>query len=190
MRTSRIWRLYVEGDRYCGFIPHDLRFFRDRFRCQPLADSWHAPPATVHHPSKPAPDFAIWTAAAPVISEDVVAAIEPLVSGEVEFLRFRKMKQVQYYALNVLRCENCLDVARSTLAPLDERFFFDPRALDTEALIFKVPDRWNEIFVTDAFGRMLAEHGFSGAALAYPEEPIFPFVRAGKSANRYPGITP
>jgi hypothetical protein len=142
MADARIWKLHAGGsNKYCSFIPHNLRFFASRFDCEPLADYWEIPPAELSGRSKPAADFVIWMARAPAVSERARDLIVELAREDVEFLPFHEIKKQRYFVMNVLRCEDYLDVGKSEFTDFHERFIFKsnlPRVLPP---IFKCPGR-------------------------------------------------
>lgn len=183
-----IWKLHERANEYCSFIPHDLRFFNDKFQCKPLSDDWEVPLAEVDGQSKPLADFVSWMSMAPVVSERARELIEDLVGNDVEFLRFHKLKNKPYFVMNVLRCEDYLDRIKSDLSEFRQRFIFKadlPRSLPP---IFKCPDRWSEIFVTAEFAELLVTNKLRGAALADPSEMTMPLILANAEINRYPGL--
>lgn len=188
--TDQIWKLHVTATRYASFIPHDLTYFHGKFQCNKLADGWIAPPAEILGRSKKLPDFALWMSMAPAVSERAAELITELAGEDVEFLPFHEIKSKRYLIMNVLRCENYLDMDRSDFTQFEERFIFRadiPKAIPP---IFKCKNRWSEIFVSSAFGEMLIRNSLRGAALANPEEATMPLILEGESANRFPGLQP
>lgn len=188
MSEMRVWKLHVDGNKYCSFVPHDLRYFESRFICQPLADHWDAPAVGVSGRSKPAGDFAVWMARSPVVSEQARDLIADLAGGDVELLPFHTVKSKRYFVLNVLRCEDYLDMPRCDFTVCYERFVFRPNLPVSLPPIFKCPGRWGEIFITGRFAEMLVKNNLRGVALADPAESTMPLILAKAEINRYPGL--
>lgn len=187
MGSLRIWKLHVR-DNYCGFIPHDLRFFYDRFRCQSLAESWERPPATIDGKSKPLPDFAGWVTSAPLVSERAADLINDLAADDVELLPFHPLKGKPYWVMNVLRCEDFIDGNRSNFEIANERFIFREELPSQLPPIFKCPEWMGDVFVSKQFAEMIVANKLRGAALADPGEPTFPLILSRSEINRYPGV--
>lgn len=187
---GRIWKLDECANKYCSFIPHDLGFFYGRFQCVSMADDWVAPRAELLGRSKPLGDFVSWIGRAPVVSKRARDLIEDLVADDVEFLRFHTLKGKPHFVMNVLRCEDYLDIEKSDLTVCGERFIFRSDLPKVLPPIFKCPERWGEIFVSSAFAQMMVTNKLRGAALADPGEPTFPLVLANADVNRYPGLLP
>lgn len=181
----RIWRLFIDADRYISFIPHDLHYFTDRFCCRSLINGWEPPPVTINGRSKPLADFVSWMNRAPIVSERTMKLIENLVGSDVEFLPFHKLKNKGYYAMNVLRCEDLIDYEKSVLDPLLERIYFIENLPDVLPPIFKCGDKFGDIFVTFPFIDMMLNNKMTGAKLAYPEENIVKLILAGAEIDRY-----
>jgi hypothetical protein len=190
VKDSEVWLLHLEADSYRSFIPHDLSFFEKRFECKPLRGSWEIPPANVLGRSKPAKDFISWMNKAPVVSQRTRELVHNLVDEDVEFLPFHELDGKPYSVMNVLRCEDYLDMERSDLTQFRERFVFGGKLPDRIPPIFKCPGQWNYVFVTSAFGELMVTHKLRGAALADPTEPLMPLILAKRSINRYPGLIP
>ncbi len=140
--------------------------------------------------SKPAGDFVSWMAMAPVVSERARDLIEDLAGPDVEFLPFHRLKRRPYFAMNVLRCEDYLDMKKSDFTEFQERFIFGPSLPKPPPPIFKCPERWGEIFVSSEFAEMMVTNRLRGAELADPAEPTMPLVLAKADINRYPGLVP
>src|SRR5437764_9995648 len=89
---SSIWRLHILANDYRSFIPHDLRWFADKFRCRPLGNGWTMPPAEVCGVSKPLGDFISWGLTDVfIVGERARAEIERLDRAAIEFLPFHKL---------------------------------------------------------------------------------------------------
>lgn len=198
---SNVWRLILGGRKYLGLIPHDLNYFNSHFNGSPMRLDWPPPPVEIHGKSKKVPDFVSWMTSAPVVSEKAKSVLSPVIGESVQFLPFIKIKNKQFYALNVLAVKaNVLDLERSeilfssceprkilslhtTIFSEDCRHNFPP--------IFKVSeaeDILGDIFVTDKFAEIIVQHQLTGAALADPNTPILPLVLAQKSVNAVPGV--
>ena len=185
-----VWRLHLEANKYRSFLPDDLRFFRNRFQCKALGDQWKIPPVKLDGLSKPLGDFMSWMTMAPTVSERAMIAIKTVASSDLEFLPFHKIDDVQYFVMNVLRCEECVDYEKSDLSLFSERIFFQSDIVEGLPPIFKCPSLWGEIFVTAKFGEMMVANGLRGAALANPSEPALPLILRNAELNCYPGLHP
>jgi hypothetical protein len=186
----RIWKLHIEADKYTGFQPSDLRYFVGRFECKPLNKNWEPQPAAIVGRSKPLADFASWATGAPTVSERSRSLISELAGSDVEFLSFHMMKNIRYYVLNVLRCENYLDLRRSKLDTISSIYTFKKGIPQRLPPIFKCKGELDEVFVSSEFAEMMVANRLRGASLADPAEPTFPLILRKAEINRYPGLTP
>ncbi len=104
-----------------------------------------------------------------------------------EFLPLIRVKGGELFAVSVLNVHDCLDRARSTLVmdPLVPhqvvnvmRAVFDATKLPDDVLMFKVPEDYSWVFVSDAFLKLVEDNGLSGAlvtdASASPFSICFP----------------
>ena len=129
-------------------------------------------------------------ARSPVVSARARSLIENLVGRDVEFLPFHELKKKPYFVMNVLRCEDYLDMEKSDFAVFQESFKFKADLPSVLPPVFKCPGRWAEIFVTAEFAEMLVTNKLRGAELADPAEPTMPLILAKAAINRYPGVIP
>jgi hypothetical protein len=190
VKDGGIWRLHLEANRYRSFIPHDLSFFEKRFECKRLQGSWEIPPAKVLGRSKPAKDFISWMEKAPVVSLRTRELVHNLVGEDVEFLPFHELDEKPYFVMNVLECQDYLDMEESDFKQFRERFVFRHNLPERIPPIFKCPGQWASIFVTSAIGELMVAHKLRGAGLADPAEPLMPLILAKRPTNRYPGLIP
>ena len=186
----KIWQLFATAESYCYLVPHDLRFFRNRFVCNAMAEEWEIPPLQLANKSKPLADFVSWMASAPVVSERAAVAIGDIVTDDVEFLPFHRIKGHRLWVINVLRCEDGLDTKRSSFEPFQERYIFKDGFAEIAPPIFKCNRHLDVVFVNSAFGAMLVDRGLKGAALADPAEPIMPLILSRSAISKFPGLTP
>jgi hypothetical protein len=125
---------------------------------------------------------------APLVSERARDCISSIAGAGVEFLEFHKVKSHATFVMNVLACEDVLDLQRSSLEVFMERYVFREDLQDSLPPIFKCPGLWGQIFVTSSFGAMLVENALRGVALKDPEERTMPLILKKARINRFPGL--
>ena len=127
---------------------------------------------------------------APVLSEKAVLSLSNLVGSDVEFLSFHNLSDRRYFVMNVLQCEDYLDLDRSDLTPLMESYVLKKNIPDDLPPIFKCKGQRGTIFVTSPFAEVMANNDLRGASLADPAQRIVEAVLAGRVINRYPRVQP
>ncbi len=129
-----------------------------------------------------------------MVSDRVRITLDHLCDGDLEFLPVQKLMGREYFAVNVLRMEDVLDLERCDLTLVDNKiasirtfaFHIDlPRSLPP---IFKTPQATGDIFVTDQFKNTVLRNGFTGLALADPASDNFAKTVRGMALNVVSGI--
>lgn len=156
------YEIFPESARRFAFIPDDLRYFHNRFVCEPMAHTWEIPPAKPEGKSYKAADFVSWMLCAPVISTRAKHALEGVFAGLVEFLPFHAIRGDPYFAVNVLNT-------------------------DPQAPIHK-PDPQSVPLVDESVGAIIRDCKLSGVALADPQKDIMRRVVRGESLQDFPGL--
>ena len=194
--SSKTWLLYLGGKKKLSLIPHDLDYFKTHFVGQPMKHDWQPPPVTIHGKSLRLCDFVVWMAKAPVCSEKAKLSLEPVIGSFVEFLLLTELRGKPYYAMNVLKIVDCLDVARSEI----DYFDHDPKrisAINTFAFlpdrvenvpIFRVPQPTSRVFVTQKFADVVVANKLVGASFADPSINCWDYVFGKREPNTVPGV--
>ena len=189
-RAMRIWKLEIACDNYQSFLPIDYTFYTERFDCRHMAQTWKLPSVEILGKSKKLADFVSWVPSAPIVSERAKSCISELVGNDVEFLPFHGLKGKPYYAMNVLRCEDYLDLNKIDTTSYTHKFFFRRNIPNILPLIFKCPGFRHQIFVTKPFADMMVVQQLRGAELADPARSYLYDYMARRETNCYPGINP
>lgn len=195
MKTD-VWIFRSADSRNLALIPHNLDYFQTRFVCKPMKHDWEPPPVTIDGKSHRLRDFVSWMAKAPVVSERAKDAMENLLGPNVEFLPLIELRGKQYFAINVLKLVDCLDIANSEIVygATDprrimniKRYALLPDRIE-DVPIFKVPDYRSAVFVTKPFVDLVIKAKLTGAKFADPTANPWQAILHGKSCNTVPGV--
>ena len=191
----KIWELQATGNSNLGVAPGDLRYFHDHFVGAPMSSKWELPPLEILGKTKKLRDFVSWIAQAPLVSLKAKSLIEELCGDDVEFLRFHDLNGKPYFAMNVLRVEDYVDLRKCETTNYNSGELIDivtygfredlPGFLPT---IFKEPLCLNTIFVTEAFAAMAVNSSLTGLALADPSVRQLSLAIHDVDSNVVPGI--
>lgn len=176
--THKIYKLVAD----CNddvVIRTNLEYFRNNFIGLPMHNHWVPPTLRIVGKSKRNRDFISWMLTAPVISERGKEALQLIIAPYVEFLPLIKLKNVQYFALNVTCLIECLDKARSDIlyAPnneiqsIDKYYFIEDKI--EQVPIFKVKEWPNDVFVTEPFIDQVHKFNLQGAEFVDPSKDPF-----------------
>jgi hypothetical protein len=184
-----------------SLAPNDLKFFRSHVIGQPISH-WSVPPLRVTGKSKKLGDFVSWMLTAPVISSRGRSALEPILSGLVEFLPLIELKGKEFFAMNVIALEtNVLDTAKSEFLfgrhePKEPYLLRRASFLPNTNLpaIFKVSFRpksepFPNVFVTTPFAEVVVKEHLTGALLTDPAANRLKQILEGAPRNVVPGVT-
>lgn len=194
--SPTIWLLRAGGKRNLSLIPNSLEYFQTHFRKEPMASDWTPPSFDILGKSKKLRDFVGLMISAPVVSDRVRRILEPLCDGDVEFLPLQEIMGKRYFAMNVLRVEDVLDLARCEFTSIAttkqiisiQKFAFRAELSSSLPPIFKTPQDTGDIFVTESFVDVALANRFTGLALANPVQNNFAKILRGESLNAVPGI--
>lgn len=151
----------------------------DEFTGRSMANTWEAPKELkIRNKSFRNPDFLSFDLCAPAVSQKAKDALEPLIGQDCEFLPLVNIKKKQYYALNVLKVIDCLDLHKSDIQyrhsdPTQivnvHRYVFDERKIPQGTVIFKIPqDRACWAFVRVPFINCVMRKYLTGAQFYDP----------------------
>lgn len=141
----------------------------------PVGDRWMPVGIRIARPKRaaaaPLPDFLGVTPFVPAFGERAVEALRDLLEANGELLPLR-CEQGDYYAFNVTRLVEALDVERSAFRRFPdgriqeiERHVFMPERIRPFP-IFKLPhQRRSSVYVTDEFARRAAAAALTGMSL-------------------------
>lgn len=170
-----------------------LKYFEDRFVCEPMRDNWCPPVLSVSNTSKKPKDFVGFDLRAPVVSAKGMERLQSIIGQLVEFLPLIDIKNTMYYAINVLALSDCLDYEKSDILysrddpdrilMISEFHFIAERIPDWP--IFKVLPS-SEVFVRRSFVDCVIENGLTNAVFSDPAiDAIGPLSR-GEDINVVP----
>lgn len=163
---------YDEMDYWDDYLAH---YFNGR----PLSKDWKMPKYELGAPERPLHDFVHGEIVAPFVSERAKKVLEPLVGNAVQFWPIGKIKDQDYYILNVIHVINCLDLDQSKISYASDvpgkvlgisKAIFEPAKIPQDAVIFKVPQETGTIYVTDAFVDCVRKHRLTGVGFEYPHD--------------------
>jgi hypothetical protein len=195
--AMEIWRLWVGGEKNLGLIPHDLTYFATHFTGDELPADWQPPPVKIQGKSKRLRDFVSWMVAAPVVSAKARDALAPIVANDVQFLRFHRIRDREYFAMNVVCKMNILDRERSELTFADEdrtrildikSAHFSPNAEHSLPAVFKLHGGSGDIFVTRPFVDVVLANKLTGVSFGDPKQNIFRAIVRREAINIVPGV--
>lgn len=151
-----------------------LAYFQTHFSGTSMRRDWTAPMVEVCAPKSRAKDFVSWLLSAPVVSSRAREVLEPLIESDVEFLPLLALRGEQYWAVNVTRVVDCLDLSSSQVvyAPEDGRpvnihAYRFVAAKVSPRLIFKVPEP-SAVFVQRELAVAIREARLSGVRFVDP----------------------
>jgi hypothetical protein len=193
----KIWLLQTESNKYMslvGYAGDSSHYWGTHFIGQPMSESWPLPPLKVLGKSKKLPDFVGWMLRVPVVSQRAMESLKPVVTDNVQFLRFHDLRGKPYYAMNVLRVEDYLDNARSVSAitPDGTRYNYRSHVFkdDLPELlppIFKARGS-SLVLVTQSFVDVIIANKLTGVCLQDPKESGISLAARGLPLNAYPGL--
>ena len=180
-----------------SLIPHDLDYFQTHFIGKPMKQKWQPPPVTIHGKSLRLKDFIGWMTRSPVCSERARQCLEPVIGSFAEFLPLVELRGKPYYALNVLKMVDCLDLNRSEVVYFDHEpkrimeintYAFLPDRVE-DVPVFKVPERQGScVFVTQKFVDAVVANKLVGASFADPSINCWHYVFGKKAPNMVPNV--
>lgn len=195
MIKNEIYLLYedVEGCATYQFNAYDeidyFDVYAEYFKGIPLPKDWKMPKYELGAPRKPLHDFVYGGFVAPVVSERVKKALEPIIGGAVQFWPAGKVKRQNYYIFNVIRILDCLDLKKSEISYSPDvpnkvlgidKAYFDYGKVPEDAVVFKVPQYPRPIYVTGIFVDCVREHRLTGVGFEWPHD-----VGAAKPKNAF-----
>jgi len=191
----KIWELQATGNNNLGVAPGDLRYFHDHFVGTPMVSEWELPPLEILGKKKKLRDFVSWSAQAPLVSLKAKKLIEELCGDDVELLQFHDLNGKPYFALNVLRVEDYVDLRKCETTKYNSgelinivTYCFREDLPEILPIIFKEPLCLNTIFVTEAFAAMVVKNKLTGLALADPSVNQLSLAIHEVDSNVVPGI--
>jgi len=192
----RVW-LYGTTSNTSVVLRSDLDYFNKHFIGKALGSSWVPPEIRISNTSKKAKDFISWMLQVIVCSERALSCLRPLLEQECEILPLIKVKNKQYYALNVLSLVDCLDFDRSeiVMSPSDpsriltiKKYAFFEERIPSTVSVFKIPEDLGVVFVRESFVKGVVSSGLTGAAFLDPGiSPLYK-IAGGEPLNVYPGV--
>jgi len=176
-------------------VQTDLEYFQTHFVGEPMAKEWTPPPLTVLNKSKRLKDFISFALCAPTVSERAMTALKPLIGPFSEFLPLIRLKNVDYYAINVLLVVDCVDRENS-------RILYSPHDPDRILTVseyrfieLKIPDApifkalpWTEPFVRRDFVDCVIDNLLTNAIFRDPAVCALPLISRGQDINVVPYV--
>ena len=154
--------------------------------------SWRGPPPyEVLSKSKPINDFIAWHVAAPVVSERAADVLRNIGGSCMELLPFGRLREKQYFALNVMCQADCVDWDRSDVIRLpnvDEALakrIVLREGAETSLNIFKLKGIASRVYISEAAAGALYLTDLTGFSLARLETDISACVRQGAVPDEY-----
>ncbi len=189
--SGQFWRMNVLTEKSRSIVPGDLRYFVENFSGQRMLDRWKGPPPwTTVGKSKTFKDFVAWHTAAPLVSERVKDSISDLFPDiSVEYLPFSLLNRYAYYALNVYKVFDCLDLERSEIFLSHSEGEGTPikivlnRSRTPNDHIFQIKGIMGHIFVSDVFASAVLSQGFTGVGFTRLDTDVLSATISGKVLN-------
>lgn len=177
--------LYVDSTNSCiyGFDDYSLfrhcgEFLNRFFIGKSIPSDWIIPKHNLDFPKKKLKDFILGYSQAPFVSEIVKNAINENFEGLVEFHWIGKIKEKDYFVMNVVNLLDCLDLKQSEInwgSDGDEilgirKFVFrdEMRQIIQNTPVFKVPQHPFPIFVNNQFVELVRQYNFTGIGFEDP----------------------
>lgn len=163
-------------------VPDYWGWVRSAFAGRRLPDDWKIPRHIVGSPNAALRDFTAGYSDAPFVTQRVVDALAGSLAGAAEFRKVGCIRHASYYAMNVIAVVDCVDAARSGILerrdgagqPLlvDRVVFRAEKWNEIKAMsIFKVPEDFSKVFVTDVFVGWVRQFAFTGVDFVYADRP-------------------
>jgi len=172
-----------------------LQYFHTHFIGETMSSEWSPPELTVLNKSKPLKDFISFELTAPPVSQRAKEALEPLIGLYCEFLPLIRLKNIDYYAINVLHVVDCIDREKSKIlySPVDpERILTVSEYRFIESKIPDVPIfkalASNEPFVRRDFVDCVIDNLLTNAVFRDPAVSALPLITRGQDINVVPYV--
>jgi hypothetical protein len=179
-----VYRIHVIAKDCVSLIPDNLDWFSGRFDGNSLSKGWAVPAFRINGSSRSINDFLAWSSGAPVVSERVKEIFDSIADDFAEFLKMGNIKGKSYYAMNVLRVIDALDLDGTSFVEMSQGNLIRSAVIkDGQSLsfIFKTPQDKNCIFVTDKFISKYISMGLTGLKFIDPAIDYFRYsIRGGK----------
>jgi len=184
-----IWKYKTDIEKYrdLGFVNRaDSKLFVSNFRGKPFPQPWPSIPVyydkewedpniskaqrkfSARYKDLPKGDFPSLPGSVPVFSERALQVLEPLIRGSVELIPL-VCQEDKLYLINVIDSLDCFDRQRSVLKELPGGAFMgvDHYEIKNAQLfegkgIVRFSGLPVDIFVTDAFRKLVEEHDLKG----------------------------
>lgn len=193
----KIWRLESKIEPKYLCIRSSLIDSNLNFNGEVLPNDWVCPPYTILGGSKKLPDHISWFAGAPIVTERFLKVTYHLIGDCVQFLPFDTIKGQKTFAMNVTHIqENILDIENSEITCSDygtdgawlKKVIFKNIPLDVPP-IFKLAEQpTGDIYVNEAFCKIVVEHQLTGICLSDPSVDSFKLIIRKQNRNIYPGV--
>jgi hypothetical protein len=174
--------LYMETERCASYgfdawRDVDLHDWQTRnFAGRPLAPDWKLPKHTLFDLGLPLFDFIYGYSEAPFVSERVSQVLASAAGATLEFRPLGRLKETEYYVMNVLLLADCLDTSKSEImySPDDhsriigvDSFVFHRKSIP-DSLVFKVPQYTGKIFATMRLVDLVRQYRWTGVGFEDP----------------------
>ncbi len=133
----------------------------------PMKRAWIPVSVEADEDDSPPCDFPVLSGSIPAFSRRAADALEPLLRGNGELLPLRS-NAGEYFALNVTRVVNALNVSHSEIAYFPDgkvlditRYAFDAQRVPPND-IFKIPQVGTRLFVSERFAKTVEEWRLTG----------------------------
>ncbi len=151
-------------------------FRQTTFVGKKLPEEWRLPHHIVYEKNMSHRDFLMGYDNAPFVSQRAYECINMLIEPHVQFIKFGKIKGINYYVMNVVSLIDCLDVEHSEISyspenphkilAVDQFVFIDKQSIDVP--IFKIPQDTGKIFVTLPFVEYVRQNRLTGIGFEDP----------------------
>lgn len=199
MKNCQIYRMYVDVENCATYQFNSYKkmdywddYLAHYFKGKPLPQDWKMPKYELGAPNKPLHDFVHGESVAPFISERVKTTLEAIAGESVQFWPIGKIKNHNYFILNVINIINCLneDLSEISYAPdIPNKILgiwkavFDIKKIPENTIIFKVPQETGPIYVTDTFVQYIRQHQLTGVGFEWPHD-----VGLSRPKNVFPDL--
>ncbi len=193
----KVWRFRSSCNKDLA-LSSPIDYFKENFIAERMGEKYPRP-SYIHidGKSKRLRDFVSWMLSAPVVSEKAVKVLEPLIGTFCEILPLIELRGKNYYALNVLKLVDCLDLASSDIHYADDnpshilrirRYKFLEEKIPADIPIFKIPEDIGSVFVTRLFIDIVIANKLHGAAFEDPSVDSLSKIIKGESLNVIPEL--
>jgi hypothetical protein len=174
-----VYRLFIDAANACTLMLDDpdwgwLEFYENFFCGASLPQGWNPPRHIFGNKRKKLKDFMYGSNYVPFVSIKAKQVLESCAEGCVDFFYYGKIKGIQYFFMNVIRVEDCLDLNRSDISLLSDGqigyisgYRFLEKKVPSDCL-FKVPEFWFDIFATGSIIECIKQNCLTGVGFDDP----------------------